>query len=144
MDSEVAKLSPELSKRGYSEDEVTQIYALGRRSLENGQVHQGEVIMQGLTRVVPDFAPAWLALAYVHIVNKHWDEALFCSRQALRIDPDFTAATLYLIACLLTTGDYNTAGTYLGEIGENIDNGIVTEPNLVRFYRAQLYRFKSR
>jgi len=95
----------ELIGRGYSEEEVAHIYELGRLSLENGQLRSAKVIMSGLNEVAPDYAPAWLAMSYVFIVENDFDKAVFSARQALRINPSLTEATLYLAACLISTGE---------------------------------------
>jgi tetratricopeptide (TPR) repeat protein len=135
---------PEAVKGGYSDDEIGSIYELGRIFLENGSLLQAEVIMHGLNEVCPDFGPAWLATAYINIQNKDFDNAIYAARQALRINPEFTEAMLYLVACLMTTNDYNAAGTFLGEVGERIEGGLVENPHVVRFYKAQLARYQSR
>jgi tetratricopeptide (TPR) repeat protein len=140
-----ARPSPsELLKRGYSEEEISHIYELGRLCLENGEIRRAEAIFQGLTEIVPEFSAGWLGLAYVGIQNKNLDDAIFAARQALRLDPEFNEAVLYLTCCLLSVGDYTTAGTYLGEIGEKIEGGAITHPNMIRFYRAQLMRYQNR
>ena len=128
---------------GYSKDEISHLYELGRFTLENGELRRAESVFLGLNHVAPDFAPAWLGMAYIHIHDKNWDEAIHCSRQALRIQPDSNEAMLYLVACLLTTGDYNSAGTYLGEVGERIEIGQVSNSAVIRFFRAQLARFQT-
>lgn len=134
----------EVLKRGYADEEIGHIYELGRLCLENGDIRRAEVILTGVTEIAPEFAPAWLGMAYVHIQNKNYDDAVFAARQALRLDPEFTEALLYLVACLLTIGDHTAAGTYLGEVGEKIESGAVTHPNLVRFYKGQLARYQNR
>ena len=131
-------------RRSYSEDEIANIYELGRLYLESGNIKAAETIMNGLTEVVPEFAPGWLGLAYIHSVNKNHEAANQASRQATRWDPTSVEAQLYLIACSLSVGDYNSAGTYLGEVGERIDSGAVDSPNIIRFYKAQLARYQAR
>jgi len=138
------RLGSEIVKRGYSDEEIANIYELARFSLENGDWRRAEVIAGGLVEVAPEFSPAWLALSYIHIQNKEYDSALQAAQQAVRVDHESPQAVLFLIACLLTTGDYNAAGTYLGEIGEKIESGAIDDPNVIRFYRAQLARFQSR
>ena len=132
------------SRRGYSEEEISTIYELGRLYLESGLFPAAENIMRGLTEVVPDFAPGWLGLCYLHIQNKNSDAALQAARQAVRADSSSIEAQLFLITCFLSVGDYNSAGTYLGEVGESIETGSVEDPNLIRFFKAQLARYQSR
>lgn len=136
--------STSVLKRGYTDEEIAQIYEFGRLSLANGNLRTAESIFEGLTHVAPDYSPAWLGLAYVGIYKGNIDGAVFSSRQALRIDPHFTEALLYLAACLMSSGDYNSAGTHLGEVAEQIDSGQVDDPSIHRFYRIQLARFQNR
>jgi Tfp pilus assembly protein PilF len=144
MDLPQRRSPSEVLKRGYSDEELGHLYELGRFFLENGDLRRAEVVLAGVTEVAPEFAPAWLGMAYLHIQNKNMDAAIFASRQALRSEPGFVEAILYLATCLLTTGDLNSAGTYLGEVGELIEGGVVEDANVIRFYRAQLARFQSR
>ena len=134
----------EVLKRGYSDTELTQLYELGRSFLENGQIKQAETIMSGLTTVAPEFLPAWLGLVYVLLHKKENDAALSAARHAHRLNPESDEATLYLITCLINTGDYNAAGTLLGEVGDRFTSGATDNQNLLRFYRAQLARYQAR
>lgn len=145
MTDAVRRRSPsEVLRRGYSDEEVGHLYDLARLFLDNGNERDAEVLLNGLVEVAPDFAPAWLALCYVRIVQREYDEAIACARQALRIDPEFIEAMLLLVTCLITTRDFSSAGTYLGEVRERIDAGAVASPNLVRLYRVQLARYQMR
>jgi len=134
----------ELVRRGYSEEEVTHLYELSRLWLESGEIKKAEIVLLGLTEVAPEFAPAWLALSYVHIQNRNYDMAVTAAKSALKASPDLHEATLYLIACYLTLGDVNAAGTLLGEIGERIEAAMIDDPNVIRIYKLQLARFQSR
>jgi len=133
----------EVLKRGYSDDELAHIYALGRFCLENGDLRRAEGIMFGINEVAPDFAPAWLGACVIHILNKNQEGALTAARQALRADSGSVEAMLFLICCLLGARDFNAAGSYLGEVGELIDAGSVDNPHLLRFYRAQFARYQN-
>lgn len=145
MESEVRKRRPsEVLKRGYADEEVRHIYELARLSLENGQLRSAEKLFTGITEVAPEFAEGWLGLSYIHTCAKRNNEAIFAARQALRVSPDCVEALLFLIAGLLTAGDVNSAGTYLGEVGERVESGSVNHPQLMRFYRAQLARYQAR
>ncbi|MCB0334017.1 MAG: hypothetical protein KDD55_10995 [Bdellovibrionales bacterium] len=136
--------SSEVLRKGYSDEEVSSIYELARLHLENGQLAKGEAILDGLVEVSPDFAPAWLAKCYLSLMAQNLDKALFSARQALRIQPDFVEAILFLVACLMSVGDFNSAGTHLGEVGERIEAGMVTDPEVIRLYKAQLIRFQNK
>jgi tetratricopeptide (TPR) repeat protein len=134
----------EVLKRGYSDEELNHIYELSRLLLESGDFRRAETILHGINEVAPDFGPAWLGMAFVRLHEKDYDKAATHARQALRINTDSVEAMLFLACALLSTGDYNSAGTQLGEIGERIESGAIDQPNLVRFYRAQLVRYQSR
>ncbi|MCO6431223.1 MAG: tetratricopeptide repeat protein [Deltaproteobacteria bacterium] len=144
MDHAKDRSVPDQMRGGYSEEEVSSIYELGRIYLENGNLKAAEAIMQGLTEVVPDFSPAWLGLCYIQVFSNNYDAALLAARRAHTADPASPEALLFLISCLLSSGDYHAAGTYLGEIGEKIEGGGITDPEIVRFFRAQLARYQAR
>lgn len=120
------------------------MYELGRFSLENGDLRRGEAILTGISEVAPDFAPAWLGLSYIHIQNRNLDSAVHCARSALRAEPELVEASIFLIVCLLSMGDFPAAGTYLGEIREKIDAGRAISPEAMRLYKMQLARYQNR
>lgn len=142
MDNE--KVSVDSAGRGYSDEEISNIYELGRLYLESGNIKAGENIMRGLTEIAPGFNPGWFGLSYIQSMNKNHDAAIAAARQALRNDQNSVEAQLFLVSYLLTVGDFNSAGTYLGEVGEIIDTRSIENQNIVRFYRAQLARYQSR
>ena len=145
MSDAPAKRSPtEPSKRGYSQDELEQIYELAKACLEIGQVRRAEILFSGLNEVAQDFGPAWLGSCYIQILHSNYDLATTAAQQALRSDPESTEAMVYLAAVFLTTGDFNSAGTYLGEVGERIEMGKVQNPHTIRAYKMQLARYQSR
>jgi tetratricopeptide (TPR) repeat protein len=134
----------DLARRGYSDEETEQIYELGRMFLDSGQLRKAEVIMHGLNEVAPGFSKAWLASAYLAIIGQDYDAAIASAQNAMRLEPDAVEAMLLLASCLLITGDFNSAGTYLGEVGERIEMGAVKNPNVVRLFKMQLARYQSR
>lgn len=131
-------------RRNYSDDEVNDIYKLGKLWLETGQHKRAEAIMSGLNEVAPDFAPAWLATSLLRSMAGNYDIALQAATNALRIDPQSAEAMLYIVALAMTMGDVATAGTYLGEVGEGIEQGTVRNHNVTRFYKMQLARYQAR
>ena len=135
---------PEQVRGGYSDEELASIYELARIYLENGNLKAAEAILQGLTQVVPDYAPAQLGLCYIHLFSNNHDAGLSAARSAHASAPDSAEALLFLISCLLTSGDYHAAGSYLGEISERVESGMITNPNVVRFFKAQLARYQAR
>ncbi len=134
----------QLTRRTYSAEEIDSLYEFGRVALQDGKLRIAEAVFHGLNHIAPDYAPAWLGSSYVHIFNAQIDQAVFCSRQAQRIDSESVEASLFLVACLMSTGDYNTAGTLLGEVGDRIEAGANFSPEVLRFYKAQLARFQNR
>jgi Tfp pilus assembly protein PilF len=144
VDLDEASKGAELVRRSYLDEEINQIYELGRLWLENGDLKGAEVIMNGLVEVAPQFAPAWLGLCLIQTQAGDIDAATKSAKRAHNIEPESVEAILFLTACLLTIGDYSRAGTFLGEIAEKVDSGAVADQNILRFYRAQLARYENR
>lgn len=139
------KRSPsEIIKRGYTDEEVSHVYELGRKHLENGFIRKAERVFKGLISVVPDYVPALLGLAYVYHYSENAEQAEIHAKKALQIDPMSVEAMLFNIVFLLSSGDFNTAGMYLGEIREKIESGIVNDPKKIRLYKSQIARFQLR
>jgi hypothetical protein len=145
MNTNIRPRSPsDVIRRGYTDAEIESIFALGRLFVESGSFSRAVVILKGLTEVVPDYAPAWLALGYISIMNGEYEQALGHSGQVLRRNPTQPEAMLMNVICSLCTGDINSAGTYLGELKDAIDGEMINNPQLVRLYQSQLVRFQSR
>lgn len=140
----VRRSPSEVLRRGYSDDELDQIYELGRFFLENGDLRRGEVIMLGISEIAPDFLPALLGLFYLYFQRHDFEQAASKARQALQLDPENIIARLYLATAQLSQGDYPAAGANLGEIGEKMENGQNEDPRLLRFYKGQLARYQHR
>ncbi len=136
------KLSDVL-KRGYSDQEIHHIYELARFNLENGQIAKAETILKGLVAVAPEFVPAYLGLTYIDLLNDNFDSALHNAKEAHKFDPSSPIAAIFLVTVLISIGDFTTAGSHLGEVGDVIETSPNQNSNLVRFYRAQLARFKN-
>ena len=115
-----ARRASDLPRRSYSLEEIVDIYELGRLWLETGQHRRAEAIMTGLNEVAPDFAPAWLGTAFLRGIAGNHESALKAAKSALKYEPESVEAMLYTAAISLTVGDFSTAGTYLGEVGERI------------------------
>jgi Tfp pilus assembly protein PilF len=139
-----ARSPSEVIKRGYSDDELANIYALGRLFLECGQLRRAEIVFRGITEVAPEFAPAWLGLGYIKMIQGQYDLALVEVSRALRRHPESPEAMLMNVICSLSTGDLNAAGTFLGELKDEIDAQKISDTFLLRLYRSQLIRFQSR
>ena len=95
----------EILRRGYLEEEIKHLYGLARFWLETGDLRGGEIICEGLTAVAPDFAPAWLGLAYVRMAGGDVEKAAEQSNRALAAAPDSVEAMLFLTCCLLAQAD---------------------------------------
>ena len=132
-----------LVKRGYSDNEVAAIYNLARIFLESGDIRRAQVIFKGLNIIAPNFAPAFLGTCAVCVSNADYDEALRAARKAHQLDLTLVESELFLTTCLLTAKDYNTAGTLLGGIAEKVENKEVADPQIIRFFNAQLARYRS-
>lgn len=134
----------EIIKRGYTDEEVSHVYELARKHLENGQIRKAEKIFKGLISVVPDYIPGWLGLAYVAHYNGNPEQAEAHAKKVLQIDPMSVEGMLLNIIFLLSSGDINTAGMYLGEIREKIESGIINDHKLIKLYKSQIARFQVR
>lgn len=138
------KSSIDQIRRGYSEDELHHIYELGRLFAETGQVRRAEKIFIGLTEIAPNFLNGWLGLGYTYTYHNNYVNAHQAALQAVKINENSVEAMMLLAVVSMILGDFNSAGTYLGEVGEKIENGAVAEPNLVRLYKTQVARFETR
>lgn len=130
--------------RAYSAEEMVDIYELGRMWLETGQHRKAESIMVGLNEVAPDFAPGWMGTALLRALASDFEGALTAVKHALRLEPDNSEAMLFVVSLSLSVGDVSTAGTYLGEVSERIDQGRVSNPHSIRLFKMQMSRFQSR
>ena len=138
------RTASEIIKRGYTDEEIAHLFELGRLLLESGELRKAEAIFLGLIEVAQDFIPALLGLAYIYIHARDYDAAINTLRSALKVDPQSPEALLYYVTCLISTGDYSTAGSQLGELSEMIDLGEIDNPSIIRFYKVQLARYTQR
>jgi len=142
----VAKMSREnsasdTSRASYSKEEQLDIYALAKMCLETGHSKKAEVILKGLTTVVPEFLPGWLGLVVAYASLGDIEAAHEAARHALSVKPESPAAMILLVTTALSIGDQSTAGTYLGELKDLIEQGIVNDSNLVRLFKMQMVRY---
>lgn len=142
---ESAEKAPlDMQGRGYSEEEINNIYALGRLFLENGDSRRAMLVFHGLTEVATDFVPAWLGLATISLEEGEFDGSIQALYKALEFDAESNVAMLLLVSCLISVGDYTRAGTYLGELGDRIESWDLNSFAEKQFYNAQLARYQSR
>jgi tetratricopeptide (TPR) repeat protein len=130
----------DLAKGGYSQDEILSLYALGKLFVESGDLRNAETIFRGLTAVEPSFVSAWIALAYVALHRQNFEEAIYASRHALRMDQDRTEALIFLVSAFLELGDRTAAGTHLGELRDHVEAGRVEHPRMKRLFHALMVR----
>jgi Tfp pilus assembly protein PilF len=131
----------ESSRSSYSKEELVDMYALAKMFLETGQIKRAEVIARGLTTVAPEFVPGWLAWSVVSASLGNIEAAFEAARKALKYQSDSAAAMMLIVTTAMTLGDLSTAGTYLGEVKEMIDQGSISDPNVLRLYRMQMARY---
>jgi predicted Zn-dependent protease len=131
----------DVTRTTYSKEELVDIYALAKLCLESGQLKRAETITLGLTAVAPEFLPGWLARSVMHASSGNIEAALEAARKALRIQPDSAAAMMLVVTTALTLGDASTAGTYLGEVSDLIEQGRIADPHLLRLFRMQMSRY---
>ena len=135
--------TPDNMRSSYSKEELVDMYALAKMSLESGQIRRAEVITQGLTSVAPDFLPGWLALSVVSATLGNIEQSLEAARKALKIQPDSAAAMMLIVTTAITLGDVSTAGTYLGEVKEMVEQGRISDPNILRLFKMQMVRYSQ-
>lgn len=134
----------EVLKRGYSDKEVNLIFELGRFYIEGGNHKAAANIMQGLHAIVPDYLPALLALCCLEFHAQNYEVARSFAEQALKLQPESIESALFLVTCLMVAGDFNPAGSLLGEIGEHIATRDLENPDIERFYKTLLVRYEVR
>lgn len=146
MTSELKAGSPqsEFLKRGYSQEEVEHIYALGRLYLESGNLRQASIIFDGLIDIVPHYSPASQGRAIVALFQRDYEGAAESAQRALSADPGSVEALLLIVVSQFGLNDYNSAGTYLGEVRDTIESGNLSDKHLLRVYRMLLARYRSR
>ncbi len=142
--SGLIKRQVEVSRGAYTEEEIADFYELGKLWLESGYHRKAESIMSGLNEVAPQFAPAWLGTTVIRALEKDFDGAMRAAKQALRVDPENLEALLYMATLALTLRDYTTAGTFLGEVSDGIEQGRAKSPHVARFFKMQLARYQNR
>lgn len=136
-----ASIPPTATRGNYSRDELADMYALTKMWLETGQLKKAESVARGLTTVAPEYVPGWLAMSVVESSLGNVEQGLEAARKALKIQPNSAEAMILVVTTALTIGDMSTAGTYLGEIGEMVEQGKVTDPNLLRLFKMQMARY---
>jgi lipopolysaccharide biosynthesis regulator YciM len=130
-------------RRGYSEEEISCIYELGKLFIETGELRKAEEIFSGLIEVSQKFIPAHLALCYLFMLQKKYEEVVSLSKYILEMREGSIEAMLFLVVAALNTRDYQLAGTHLGEVQESINENKVHNIKLLKLFKSQLVRFQE-
>lgn len=130
-------------KHGYSLQELTALYDIGRSLILSGELAKAELIANGLGVVGVDFSHGWLLQAYVAMMREDFDRSIFCARQALRVEPKLPEALLILVISYFNLQDFQTGGTYLGEVADLLSTTDLT-PDIRKIYETQVIRFQKR
>lgn len=135
---------PPTHSSSYSESELQHIYSLARLYLESGYHRRAEVILSGLIRVAPDFYQSLLGLAYLAMTSENYDLALEYARNAVRLSNGKSPeAILSIVIASLNKGNLATAGSYLGELKDLQEEGIVLNSKIQRCMELQLKRYED-
>lgn len=125
----------------YSTEQIQDIYALAKMFLETGHYRRAEKLISGLNCVAPEFSLGWLASALVDVSLGRIERARESALKALRVKPDLSEAMILIVVTSLSLQDYATAGTYLGELRDRIENGEVSDPGIIRLFKMQMVRY---
>lgn len=135
--------SGQIMRQGYSATELNALYALSRVFLESGEIATAERVARGIISVEPDFIDAWLTLAYVALMREDLDEAIYSAKKVLTLKDSSLEGLLFLVIAHFQLNDFQTGGTYLGEVSDRIAVERA-RPELRRLYDAQVIRFEER
>ena len=132
-----------VAQRNYSAAEIEALYSFAYFQLDTGQLRTADSVLDGLTEVAPDYYPAWLAKAFVKMLLEDYEAARICCDKVIKIEPNCSEALVYLILCCFQSSDRQSAGTFLGELGERISAGLVSHPKIPAIYKALMLRYQS-
>ncbi|MCB0321518.1 MAG: tetratricopeptide repeat protein [Bdellovibrionales bacterium] len=130
-------------RQGYSDEEYVALYALAREFLATGDLPSAERIARGLVALQPRFSSAWMIQAYIALMREDLSQAIHFAREALKHDSTMCEALLCLVIAYFNLEDYQSGGTYLGEVSDLID-GRKVSPELRNVYQSQMARFQLR
>jgi|1048.fasta_scaffold133380_2 tetratricopeptide (TPR) repeat protein len=133
----------EVLKRGYSDEELSHLYELGRFFLEAGKFPKAQKIFSGIIAIAPDHLPSYLGLTNIAISNQNFDQARQYAEIARRLDPSSPLAAMFLATVMFALKDLTAVGSLLGEIGDALEGDLNADLSLTRFYKMQLARFQG-
>ena len=119
------------------------IYSLGLAFIENGDISKARSIFEGLIQVDNEYLKGFLGMIYLEIESNDMTNAMKYCQKALKINPSSYEVILMYISCLISVGEYNKAGTYLGEIADAIKDNLISDYDIIRFYKSQLIRYQA-
>jgi tetratricopeptide (TPR) repeat protein len=91
-------------------------YNLGRAYVAKGDVEQGRIQFQEAIKYRPDYTPARLALAQLHLAKKEFTKALQSAEDILNYDPNNITARMIRTSCRIGLGDLPTARAELSAV----------------------------
>lgn len=126
----------------YSDRETDLIYSLAVLNLEIGSYYKSQQLLLGLVEVAPTKHDYWIALSVCQLLLNEVDQAKLAAHQALRLQPDSIRSKLLVVTVFLNLREYSEAGTYLGEIKDQVDSSGGVSKDVIKYYQAQLARFE--
>lgn len=127
----------------YSDEELNAIYSLGLTFIENGELLKARNIFEGLIVVNNEFLSGFIGMIYIEIEAGNIQDAIKYCQKALELNPNSYAIMLMYVSCLLSSGEANKAGMYLGEVADAIEDKLITNYDIIRFYKSQILRYQN-
>ena len=127
----------------YSNEELVAIYELGRLYFEMGYFVPAERIFNGLAVVDGGKTPARLGLGLVKLERGLFQEAMIHLRGVLKSGPHRMQAKLALCAAHIGAGEIVRSQSILGEIAQELGQGVEIHHEQRRFYEALVLRCRQ-
>lgn len=129
-------------RKKYSNEELDAIYSLGLAFIENGDLIKARNIFEGLIVIDSSYLPGVLGMIYIELESGNFQDASKLCQKALELDPNSYEVMLMYVSCLISLGDNNKAGTYLGELADAIEESLIDNYDVIRFYKSQIIRYQ--
>ncbi|MGI6681039.1 MAG: tetratricopeptide repeat protein [Bdellovibrionota bacterium] len=130
-------------KKKYLDEELDAIYSLGLAFIENGDCVKARNIFEGLIEVDNTYLPGIQGMIYLEIEARDFQDAIKLCQKALELEPNSYEVMLMYVSCLISIEDYSKAGTYLGEISDAIEDRLIDDYDIIRFYKSQIIRYQN-
>ncbi|NBW39734.1 hypothetical protein EBR25_01890 [bacterium] len=131
-------------RHGYSTTELDALYSLSRIFIESGEIATAERVARGLVSIEPTHVNAWLVIAYASLMREDYGETISAAHRALELRNSSMEALLFLVLAHFQLKDFQTGGTYLGEVSDRLAASERMRPELRQLYEAQVLRFEER